>query len=203
MIYRFKIWFEDEEDIIRWIDLKPSHSFLDFHHIILQSIAFKGSEPASFYISNDRWAKGFEITLQDMGFEETDTPTVLMNQSRLKDFINDPHQKFVYVYDFMQMWTLHIELQQITDPDPKKTYPFVYKSEGVAPKQHNNLGGFDLIPDNEFDNIAADLIKKGSFSFSDDSPEQDELGDHSQDEDEDDDFGPEYGEGFDENDKLF
>ena len=34
MIYRFKVWFEDLEDVVRWIDIKPSHSFLDFHNVI-------------------------------------------------------------------------------------------------------------------------------------------------------------------------
>lgn len=203
MIYRFKIWFEDEEDIIRWIDMKPSHSFKDFHTAILQSIQFEDKEPSSFYLANDRWIKGFEITLMDMGMDESEDPKTLMQDCLLRDFINDPHQKFIYVHDFLQMWTLHIELQSIQEPNPKVTYPFVFKSEGVAPKQNIGSGKFNLLDDTDFDAIADQLLREKGGPVSDIGNISDFIDEEDfdeEDEEEDDEFGPSYGDGFEEGD---
>ncbi|MCO6495719.1 MAG: hypothetical protein J5I91_08590 [Bacteroidetes bacterium] len=209
MIYRFKIWFEDDDEIIRWIDMKPSHSFKDFHTEILKSINFKDTEPASFFLSNDQWAKGLEITLEDMGFEESDSPKNLMKDSLLKNHINDPHQKFIYINDFMQMWTLMIELQSIIAEDVKGvTYPHLYKSVGKAPRQQSGIIDFPLIEDMEFDNLAEQLIKekgkhRSDSEFSDNFTFDDEEDNFEDDEDNDDDeFGPEYGDGYDENESF-
>src|SRR5689334_13576236 len=116
MVYRFKIWFEDIEDVVRWIDIKPGHSFLDFHNVMQEAIGFDKKEFSSFYVSDDRWRKMFEINLEDMHGDEEHadndnlTPTALMKDARLRDYVNDPHQRFVYVTDFVANWTLLCEL---------------------------------------------------------------------------------------------
>ena len=38
MVYRFKVWFENNDEVIRWIDIKPSQTFLDFHNAIQDAI---------------------------------------------------------------------------------------------------------------------------------------------------------------------
>ena len=65
-VYKFKVYFEDYEDIYRVIEIKSNQTFLDFHHAILESIKFDNKQLASFYMSNDAWKKGQEITLEDM-----------------------------------------------------------------------------------------------------------------------------------------
>ena len=47
MIYRFKIWFEHKDEVIRWIDIKPSQTFLDFHEAIQDAIGFDKKELSS------------------------------------------------------------------------------------------------------------------------------------------------------------
>lgn len=160
MIYRFKIWFEDLEDIIRLIDVKPGNTFLEFHHTIQESIGFDKKEPSSFYLSDDKWRKKLEIVLDDMGMEEEDhaEPKLLMKDCKLKDFINDPHQRFIYVTDFIAMWTLNIELLLIADEEKGKSYPLLYRSEGKAPKQREADNRFKLVDDNEFEELAAKIL---------------------------------------------
>ena len=46
MIYRFKVWFEEEEEIFRVIDIAPSASFLSLHQVVLDSIGFKKDLPS-------------------------------------------------------------------------------------------------------------------------------------------------------------
>ena len=101
-VYKFRISFEDQEEVNRDIEIKASQTFEDLHFAILQSVGFDSKEMASFYMSDDNWKKGKEISLMDIS--EGETKTAVMKDSRLKDFIADPHQKIYYLYDFMAMW---------------------------------------------------------------------------------------------------
>jgi len=49
--YKFKVSFEDYEDIYRVIEIKPTQTFLDLHKAILESIKFDDKQMASFYMS--------------------------------------------------------------------------------------------------------------------------------------------------------
>ena len=180
-VYKFKITFEEYEDVYRTIDIKSTQTFLDLHKAILQSISFDAKELASFYMSNDSWKKGQEITLEDMsGAEEEKTP--VMKASKLNSFIVDPHQKILYVYDFIEIWTFYIELVGIEMKEKTGVkYPVCSKSVGLAPKQFEKIKRFGLVDDNEFDEITKNYLdisdevpgeisddEDGEFGLSDD-----------------------------------
>lgn len=162
-LYRFKVIFEDYDEVIRVIDIKSTQTFFNLHVAIQDSILFDKSQLASFYLSDDQWKKGYEITLDDMHTtedmaDENYIPTPIMKESRLCDFINDPHQKFVYVFDFLNMWTLYVELTDIImSENPKLTYPAVTKSIGLAPKQHIDKK-FTLVDDDEFEELTENFL---------------------------------------------
>ena len=160
MVYRFKIWFEHADDIIRWIDIKPSQTLFDFHNIIQESIGFDKKELASFYVSDGKWKRLFEIMLEDMneGIEsEEDVPTVIMKNAKLREYVNDPHQRFIYVTDYLANWTIYCELHGIEDPKTNVVYPAIVKSEGKAPRQRED-SKFKMLDDNEFDALAAKIL---------------------------------------------
>lgn len=192
MVYRFKVWFEEIEDVIRWIDIKPSHTFFDFHNIIQEAIGFDKKELASFYVSDDRWRKLFEITLEDMhGADSEEAVSVIMKDARLRDYVNDPHQRFVYVTDFVANWTLLCELQAISDEAPKKEYPLVFRTEGKAPRQRED-SKFKMLDDNEFDALAAKILAAKSGKNIMEGAEEElvaDAGDDEEDEEEKDEFG--------------
>jgi len=56
-VYRFKVTFEDNDEIYREIEIKSVQTFEDFHFVILQSIGFDTIHNASFFISDDYWRK--------------------------------------------------------------------------------------------------------------------------------------------------
>jgi hypothetical protein len=175
--YKFKVSFEDYEDIYRVIEIKPTQTFLDLHKAILESIKFDDKQMASFYMSNDSWKKGQEITLEDMS-ESEDNPTPIMAKAKLNQYMVDPHQKILYVYDFIECWTMLIELTGIIKEDnPKVTYPHCSKSVGLAPKQYDKVQKFGVIEDNEFDEITKNYLNRSEEipgEISDD--EADEFG---------------------------
>ena len=65
-VYKFSVTFEDYDDVYREIEIKSSQTFEDLHKAIQDSIGFDNKQLASFYMSNDMWRKGREITLMDM-----------------------------------------------------------------------------------------------------------------------------------------
>lgn len=149
MIYRFKITFEDNEDVYREIEIKSTQTFEEFHNTIIQSVGFDNQHNASFFISDDYWRKGEEIRLKAAeGLRQ-------MGKCKMALLIDDPHQKFVYIYDLKAQWTFLVELLKIVPDDAKATYPKIAKTVGESPKQHNAndviipVGEDDDIDDNE------------------------------------------------------
>ncbi len=134
-LYRFKVTFEDYDDVSRDIDIKSNQTFLDLHKAIHQSTGYNPEFPSSFYISNDQWIKGEEFTYLP-NQRRIDRGVKLMEKVKLSSFIDDPHQKFYYTFNFDRPFDFHVELMKIIlDEAPGVTYPAVIKSVGDAPRQ--------------------------------------------------------------------
>jgi hypothetical protein len=133
-IYKFRVTFEDYEDITRDIEIKSSQTFFDFFQIILQSIEFDSKHAASFFVSDDYWSKkGAEITLLE---EDVEPGVKLMKNTKIASYIEQPNQRFVFLYDKDVCWTLLIELIKLVPESPKATYPQCIKTVGKPPKQY-------------------------------------------------------------------
>jgi hypothetical protein len=192
MIYRFKVWFEEDEDINRVIDIQPTATFLDLHNIVLDSIGFNKKEASSFYVSDDNWRKGKEVTLIE------NENKLLMAKVKINELVNDPHQKFLYITDFKEQWTLHIELQSIQNDVKGIKYPLISKSTGKAPKQNEGLGRFKIVDESEFDEIANKLVSKQTPML-DEGFDEEAFGEEGEEEENmDDEFGASYSEGEEE-----
>lgn len=141
-IYRFRILLEDHEEFIRDIEIKSTQTYEDFHKIIQSSVDAVAKELASFFICDRRWNKQREITLKDMKAKSVNKltdddddddirgrkkkivlPVVMMKQALIKDFIDDPHQRMIYEYDYLNNTRLYIELTKIIAAEPKVEYP--------------------------------------------------------------------------------
>ncbi len=133
LIYKFKIVNDDNDNFYREIEIKPSNTFEDFHKILIDCIKLTPDEMASFYICDNKWNKIQEISLCNLEEEEdredSDEPespkkkVLVMSDVKLKECINDPNQRMIYIYDFFKMYTFYIELSKITDGDEKTIYP--------------------------------------------------------------------------------
>lgn len=141
-IYRFKVSFEDFDEVVREIDIKSTQTFEDLHKAIHRSTGYSPEKSSSFYVSTDNWIKGDEIAYLPSQ-RKIDNGVALMENSKLNRFIEDPHQKFYYIYNFDRPFDFHVELIKIIlDTDPNIEYPYLVKSTGEAPKiiDKNNLG---------------------------------------------------------------
>jgi len=143
--YRFRLLFEEQDDFLRDIEIKPGQTFKQFHDAILKSVEIEGNELASFFICDPRWNKQREITLIDMGvkdpvpeFDDDDRkpvnipiPVMIMEDVKIREVIEDPHQRILFEYNFLNPRVFFIELIKIVDGDPKKDYPVCVKKEGT------------------------------------------------------------------------
>ncbi|MDF3079110.1 MAG: plasmid pRiA4b family protein [Sphingobacteriaceae bacterium] len=145
-VYRFKVSFEDFDDIIREIDIRTNQTFEDLHFAIHQSTGYVAEKPSSFYVANDQWLKAEEIAFMPSQ-RKIDNGVALMSKSKLSNFVDDPHQKFYYTYNFERPYDFHVELIKIVLEDEKnKEYPFIFRSVGEAPRPAGT-GAAAVIPD--------------------------------------------------------
>ena len=159
--YRFRVTFEEHEDVYREIEIKVSQTYSDFHRAIQESIGFDNTRPASFFMSDDYWRKGMEIASEPRKVADEDDedlpphkrpqPVKLMNKTKIAETIEDPHQKIIYVFDPEALWTLMIELIKIGEDAPKATYPKCVKTVGIAPKQYKVSSLPPVVADDELD----------------------------------------------------
>ncbi|GAA4277849.1 IS1096 element passenger TnpR family protein [Aquimarina mytili] len=163
MIYRFRIILDTEEDVFRDIEIEQEATLEQFHNVITQSFGFDGTEMASFYISDDQWNQGEEISLFDMS--DGNQPVRLMNETTLIDIVHEASPKLIYIYDFLSMWTFLVELAEIAEYESGMEYPNVMFVHGQLP---------DQAPDKEFKADQSDEESDGE-SFMD-LDEYDDLG---------------------------
>jgi hypothetical protein len=208
-LYRFRVTFEDYDDVMREIDVKSNQTFEDLHRAIHKSTGYDPEFSSSFYISNDQWMKGEEITYLP-NQKRKDRGISLMSKVKLLSFIDDPHQKFYYTFNFDRPFDFHVELMKIIlDDAPGVVYPAVIKSVGEAPKQFGNVfapAATTAVPDDDLD-----FLNEMAFSpedaedFSEVTDADADLPEEkaAEDEGEDDEFGNEFAddEGFDDDER--
>lgn len=139
-LLRFRIYWEEDDQIYRDIEIQPGQTFLAFHEAIVKAFEFDGKHAASFYESNERWTREREISSEVL-VNKKDAPALSMLKTPVSALVSQPDQKFVYVYDRVKNWTFQIELIGVTkDENPKITYPHCVRKEGVAPAQYGIKG---------------------------------------------------------------
>jgi Plasmid pRiA4b ORF-3-like protein len=156
MIYRFRVIFDNdtEDDIFRDIEIRKTDTLEDLHNTITQSFGFDGTEMASFYVSDDQWNQGEEISLFDMS--EGMNSVRLMNETSLDDIVDDTRTKLIYVYDFLSMWTFLVELAEIVEETDSVDYPNLMFVHGQIPNDAPEKS-FEADDSSDYDDLDEDL----------------------------------------------
>lgn len=154
MVYRFRVILDAEEDVFRDIELLEESTLEDFHNSIINAFGFDGNEMASFYISDEDWNQGEEISQFDISDGEESVR--LMNETTLDSVVSESETRLIYVYDFLNLWTFLIELAEIAEVVEGSDYPNLMFVHGQIPLEAPDK---EFIADkNEFgDDIDSDL----------------------------------------------
>jgi hypothetical protein len=153
MIYRFRIILDhdSEGDIFRDIEIRETDTLEDLHNAITQSFGFEGSEMASFYLSDDEWNQGEEISLFDMS--EVANAVKLMSETSINEVSHEDSTRLIYIYDFLSMWTFLVELAEIVEEAEGTDYPNLMFVHGQIPDEapEKSFEAENLDDFNEFD----------------------------------------------------
>ncbi len=172
-ILKLRVILDIEEPVFRDIEIKSEDVFLSLHKKIQEAFAFDSSEMASFFMSNDNWDKGEEVTLMKMDFDDGSSSGE-MKDVLINSLISETGEKMVYVFDFMLMWCFYVEVIDILPVDVNKSYPIISHSFGTAPNQYSKEVTISVSDDKHM------LKNKPSTKFSmdalDDFGDPDDLG---------------------------
>ena len=131
MQYTFRCILDVEEDVIRDILIHSKSNLEELHEAITNAFGISLGEMAAFYKSDDSWNQGDEIPLFSMNEIGSKTE---MKDYVLKDIFKEKGARFLYVYDFLKMWTFFIELRKIEDEKGLENPKIVF-NKGDLPKQ--------------------------------------------------------------------
>ena len=161
MIYRFRVILDNDtdDDIFRDIEINKSNNLEDFHNTITQSFGFEGNEMASFYLSDQEWNQGEEISLFDLG--DVGETNRLMSDVLLDSVTDKNNNRLIFVFDFLNLWTFLIELVEIVELTSGVNYPNLIFSNGQIPSK---------IPEKKFK----------TENILEDENNEDELGDYNE-----------------------
>ncbi|HNQ58945.1 MAG TPA: hypothetical protein PK028_00550 [Bacteroidales bacterium] len=146
-IYRFRITSDSIEDFVREIDISPNQTFEDFQRVFLQAAPLSAEEKTYFYKANARWVKQYEIAEQpllsiskekegdDVRLEEhrLKIPYTHISLARFRDFVDDPHQKFIIEYRGPDIYLFFMEMVKILETDSLANYPKCVTQKGEIP----------------------------------------------------------------------
>ena len=134
MVLKFRLISNEQDDFIRDIEILAKQTFFHFHMAIQDNLHFDKSQIASFFVCNQDWEKGQEITLFELTEEEA--PKVLiMDDAKVGDHVLEVHDKMIYVFDVFNERLFFIELVDKYKQDSSTEYPFCNFEQGQPPQQ--------------------------------------------------------------------
>lgn len=135
-VLKFRVYLEEDDSVYRDIVVLHHQTFFELHQTILKAFEFDQKYGATFFRSNDNWARGREISLERYDRDYRVEP-LLMNEVTIGSEIKDTSQKFVYEYDFNKHWIFLIELINVSkEVNNRLTYPVISRTEGIGPQQY-------------------------------------------------------------------
>ncbi|MCX8474052.1 MAG: hypothetical protein ORN85_10445 [Sediminibacterium sp.] len=152
--FKFRIKYDGSNEVFRDIIMHVDESFNDFAKHILLSFKFDLSKEIIFFKSNEYWQYGRMISEFDYGIESPVT-FLPIKETRLRNVINQPHQKLIFQYDLLKKWTFYIELISfIPASEMASVQPFgrMVFSKGEAPQQ--------FVHDDKSPDSLKDLLQK-------------------------------------------
>ena len=170
MIYKFRMISGDEKAFLRDYEIDSNQTFLDLHKIIQENLKYDSTQLASFFLADDSWNKGLELTLIDMD-NDGGLAAIPMDSVKVREIIKERKERLLYVYDLFTDNSFFIELMDIFPPDCTVSYPVCTASIGEPPLQSSEQTDSsipvndDYAVDDLFDDFDAEEYDFGSEGF--------------------------------------
>lgn len=156
MIYRIKFISDEADGFLRELKIDSDATFLDLNKAILKSCSYPDDQMTSFYICDEEWERGTQITREDMGVGDSDEDIFVMEKTRLSELVEDEDQRLEFVFDPFSDRCFYLDVKEII-PGKNLQEAEITRSKGDAPRQLLEL---DL-------DLGSSKGKKGAGSASD------------------------------------
>lgn len=176
MIYRIKYICEEVDGFIRELKINSDATFLDLNKAILFSCGYPDDQMTSFYLCDNEWERGEQITREDMGVGDSDEDIYIMEQTKLSELIEDEEQHLVFVFDPFNDRVFYLDVKEFMSGNLADSYE-VTRSVGEAPIQIEGLDNDPIAAiakdgkkkkaNSDYDDFGDDAIF-GNASFNDD-----------------------------------
>jgi hypothetical protein len=126
--------YEEDENIFRDIEVRPNNSFAEFEDMVVNAWNLPSDGKGAFFMSNDRAQKikAFDHRKPIKRGNASYMPLIL-------NYVEDPHQKFLYEHLGKQELSFYIELLVIAYEKPGVDYPRVSKTSGPSPVKKEDV----------------------------------------------------------------
>ncbi len=174
--YKFRVLLDSkrEEEVFRDILISKDVHFEAFYKIILEGFNLTGDVMASFYLSDDDWDKGQEISLMDLSMNDNEqdpnTPMIMQN-TPIHSIMDQGVTKLILIYDFMSMLIFLVELIGEEDMDTKEAQ--VVLSIGESPDEKDRKMNDEFQFESDMEETDMDEDEYGFNEFSDGYSEED------------------------------
>ncbi|MFO7869702.1 MAG: hypothetical protein R6U95_10435 [Bacteroidales bacterium] len=164
MIFKLRIISDEVETFFMIVEIDKKNTFASLHSLIQKECCFKNDQISSFFVSNDEWEKGHEITLLDMNDEYSTTST--MSDTLIHEHITSLNDRLIYIFDQFNDRGLFITVTEVMDKNEDTDYPVCTHKTGNPPTMSED-DIISLLRDSEeiFDDLSED-------DFFDDSEEE-------------------------------
>lgn len=134
MIYRIKFISDEVDGFVREIKIDSEASFLDLNRAVLASCGYPDDQMTSFYLCDDEWERGSQVTREDMGMGDADEDIYVMESTRLSELIEDEGQRLEFVFDPFGNRCFYLDVKELI-PGENLPEAVVSRSKGEAPEQ--------------------------------------------------------------------
>ena len=134
MTVHLRIILDHTNDIFRDILISSEDTLEQLHHAIVSAFKLNAEEMAAFYLTNEEWEQGEEISLLSMqeGSHE-------MKDITISAIFNKEDSRLLYIQDFLTMWRFMIEIEELLETSTQKELPATVLSFGEMPDEVPNL----------------------------------------------------------------
>lgn len=144
MLYRIKMISDEVEGFLREYKVDSDATFFQLHKAILDSCGYPDDQMTSFFLCDEEWKRGQQVTREDMGVGESDEDIYVMEQTRLSELVGGEEQRMEYVFDPFGDRCFYLEVaEEIIGEEAPEV--LLNRSKGEAPRQIEELE-VDLAP---------------------------------------------------------
>ena len=154
MRFRIKFISDEVEGFLRELEINEDASFLDLNKAVLQACNYPDDQMTSFFLCNDEWERGVQITREDMMAGEREDIYV-MEDTRLSEFLEDEGQHLEYVFDPFNDRFFYMTIRALLSGDSQDTFDIV-RGKGEAPVQINELSDVETLLTKKSELLEAD-----------------------------------------------